>query len=137
MKRLAITLALCTAVLGITAASASAKITFFESPSGNIGCAIAGKFVRCDIQNHSWPTPATPSWCDVDYGEGVQLGKHGRGSYVCAGDTVFTPHAEVLGYGERIKAKRLRCASKQKGMRCVNRQTKHGFFLSKDEVRLF
>jgi hypothetical protein len=138
MKRLAISLVLGAAALAILAPSASAKYTFFESPSGNIGCVINGGGVRCDIQHHSWPTPPKPASCDVDYGEGVAVGKRDvPANFVCAGDTVFDPDAEVLRYGERIRIKRFRCASKQKGMRCVNRDNKHGFFLSSQDVRLF
>jgi hypothetical protein len=139
MKRLAISLSACVALAVATAPAASAKFTFFQTPSKNIGCVISGKLgARCDIKQHSWSTPPAPPSClDLDYGEGAEVGRHGRGGYVCAGDTVFSPSAEVLGYGERISAKVFRCASKQKGMRCVNRATKHGFFISRSEVRLF
>jgi hypothetical protein len=139
MKRLAISLLACAALAAVTAPAASAKFTFFETPSGNIGCVISGKLgARCDIQRHSWPTPPPPPSCmDLDYGNGVEVGKHGRGRYVCAGDSVFSPAADVLPYGERISAKRIRCASKRKGVRCVNRASDHGFFISRVEVRLF
>ncbi len=53
------------------------------------------------------------------------------------GDTVFSPADPVLGYGDKIKKKRFKCASKQKGMRCVNKRNGHGFFISREEVRLF
>jgi hypothetical protein len=139
MKRFAIPLLLATVVLAVLAPSASAKskFKFFESPSGNIGCVIFGGGVRCDIRNHQWPTPPKPPSCDVDYGQGVSVGRHNKAGFVCAGDTTFDPGARVLGYGERIRVKRFRCASKQKGMRCVNRRNGHGFFLSAQDVRLF
>ena len=138
MKRLAISTVLAATALALIAPGApAAKFKFFQSPSGNIGCVISGGGVRCDIQDHSWPTPPKPASCDVDYGNGVQVGKHKRGSYVCAGDSVFSPDVRVLGYGEKISKKRFRCASKQKGMRCVNRRNGHGFFLSEQNVRLF
>jgi hypothetical protein len=137
MKRLAISLLACAALAAAAAPTASAKFTFLQTPSGNIGCAIGGKGVRCDIKEHTWPTPPAPPSCDLDYGFGVQIGKHGRGSYVCAGDTVLDPNADVLPYGERISAKRFRCASKSKGVRCVNRDNDHGFFISRSDVRLF
>jgi hypothetical protein len=138
MKRLAIALLACAALAAAMTPTASAKFTFFKTPSGNIGCAISGKGARCDIRQHSWPTPPAPPSCmDLDYGFGVALGKHGPGGYVCAGDTVLEPGADVLPYGERIVAKRFRCASKQKGVRCVNRANGHGFFISRDDVRLF
>ena len=138
MKRLATALIVAAAALAVTASTASAKFEFFETPSGNIGCVISGKGARCDIQNHSWPTPAPPPSCmDLDYGNGVEIAKKGRGRYVCAGDTVFSPNARVLGYGDRISKKRFRCASKTKGVRCVNRRNGHGFFISSGDVRLF
>ena len=37
--------------------------------------------------------------------------------------------AAILAAGERLKA--------EKGVRCVNTKNKHGFFLSRDSVRLF
>jgi hypothetical protein len=138
MGRLAISLLACAALAAATPPAALAKFTFFETPSGNVGCVINGKGARCDIQDHAWSTPPTPPSCvDLDYGNGVEVGKHGRGRYVCAGDSVFSPNADVLPYGERISAKRIRCASKRKGVRCVNLASDHGFFISRSEVRLF
>jgi hypothetical protein len=138
VKRRATALVLSAAALAATAPSAAAKVQFFQTPSGNIGCVIFGQGARCDIRKHSWPTPPPPPSCmDVDYGFGVEIGKRGRGDYVCAGDSVFSPNSPVLHYGDRITRKRFRCASKQKGMRCVNRRNQHGFFLSREDVRLF
>jgi hypothetical protein len=126
------------AVLAVAVTPAqAAKFKFFQSPSGNIGCVITKQAVRCDIREHTWPTPPRPPDCDVDYGGGVQVGRNDAGSYVCAGDTALDPSSDVLGYGDRISKGVIRCASKPKGMRCVNIDTKHGFFLSRDVVRLF
>ncbi len=137
-RRLAFTLVLAAlALLAVTVPAQAAKFKFFQSPSGNIGCVIAKQGVRCDIREHTWPTPPKPASCDVDYGGGVQVGRSGDGSFVCAGDTALDSSADVLGYGDRIKKGKFRCASKSKGMRCVNRKSKHGFFLSRTSVRLF
>ena len=137
-RRLVITLVLTALAMGVAVApSQAAKFKFFQSPSGNIGCVITKQAARCDIRSHTWPTPPRPPGCDVDYGNGVQVGRDDAGSYVCAGDTAFDPAADVLGYGDRISKGSIRCASKTKGMRCVNVQTKHGFVLSRDAVRLF
>lgn len=137
MKRLAISLVIGAAALSVVAPSASAKFKFFQTPSGNIACAMGGGGVRCDIQEHSWNPPPKPSSCDVDWGNGVQVGRKDKASFVCAGDTVFSPNNPVLGYGERQIKNRVRCTSKQKGVRCVNTKSQHGFFLSRDDVRLF
>ena len=124
--------------LAVTASASAFSAKEFQSPSGNIGCVIVnGKSVRCDIREHSWPTPPRPADCDVDYGQGVAVDGHGRASYVCAGDTVLDPSSPTLGYGDRISKGPFRCASKTKGMRCVNLDTKDGFFLSRDTVHLF
>jgi hypothetical protein len=139
MKRGALLILAVAVVFAASAASASAfaRSFPFQSPSGNIGCYISKKAVRCDIRAHSWPTPPKPPTCDVDYGGGVAVGQHGVATFICAGDTALDPSSDVLGYGDRISKGNIRCASKTKGMRCVNLDTKHGFFLSRDVVRLF
>jgi hypothetical protein len=138
MKRLAFAIALAAAALVLFAPGASAaKFKFFQTPSGNIACAMGGGVVRCDILQHSFVAPPKPADCDVDWGNGVAVARKGPGDFVCAGDTVFAPENPVLGYGERQVKNRFRCTSKQKGVRCVNTKSRHGFFLSRDEVRLF
>ena len=138
MKRFAITLAIAAAALALTVPGASAaKFKFFKTPSGNIGCVMGGGAVRCDIKQKSWEAPPKPAWCDVDWGFGVAVGRKHKANYVCAGDTVFDPGEPTLGYGERQVKNRFRCTSKQKGIRCVNTKNKHGFFMSREQVRLF
>ncbi|MDX6583653.1 MAG: hypothetical protein QOI10_2837 [Solirubrobacterales bacterium] len=137
MKRLAISLVIGAAALALLAPSASARFKFFQTPSGNIACAMGGGGVRCDIQEHSWTPPPRPSFCDVDWGGGVQVGRNDPGSFVCAGDTVFSPNNAVLGYGEKAFKNRFTCSSKPKGVRCKNHKSGHGFFLSRESVRLF
>ncbi len=118
--------------------SASAKVKFFQSPSGNIGCVVGGGLARCDIVEHTWSPPPAPASCvDIDYGNGVQvIGGH-PGEYTCSSDTVFSPSAPVVDYGDKITKNRFTCTSKMSGMRCANRNSGHGFFLSRNAVRLF
>jgi hypothetical protein len=138
MKRALLATLVATAALAILAPAASARVKFFQSPSGNIGCVVGGGLARCDILEHSWTPPPKPSSCiDLDYGNGVQvIGGH-PGEYTCAGDTVFSPSAPVVDYGDKITKNRFTCTSKTTGMRCANRNSGHGFFLSRDDVRLF
>jgi hypothetical protein len=106
-------------------------ITFFESPSHNIGCALsAGSGVRCDIREHTWKAPPKPKWCDVDWGSGLEVGRRGHGHLVCAGDTVF-------GYGRSLQRGRFRCVSRRNGMRCVNLRNDHGFKLARRKASWF
>src|SRR3954466_16210280 len=107
MKRAIFVSVLAAAALAMIPSAASARVKFFESPSGNIGCVIGGGLARCDIQRHAWTPPPPPSSClDLDYGNGAEvIGGH-PGEYTCAGDTVFTPSARVLQYGEKITKNR-------------------------------
>lgn len=137
MRRLLLLGLLVAATMAVLAPSASARVKFFQSPSGNIACVVGGGLARCDILEHSWPTPPKPPGCQADYGNGVAvIGGH-PGQYTCAGDSVFSPSAPVLEYGDKITKNRFTCKSKTTGMRCSNRNSGHGFFLSRTEVRLF
>jgi hypothetical protein len=138
MKRALLVTSVVALALAVFVPSASARVKFFQSPSGNIGCVIGGGIARCDIQAHSWTAPPKPSSCiDLDYGNGVEVVGGHPGEYTCAGDTVFSPSAQVLQYGDKITKNRFTCTSKTSGMRCANRNSGHGFFISRDTVRLF
>jgi hypothetical protein len=130
-----LTAVLCASAL--VAAGAAQALVMFESPSSNIGCALSKRDgVRCDIGQKDWKAPPKPSWCDVDWGGGVQVGRRKRASYVCAGDTVMGGD-RTLAYGTSIRRGRFECFSRRTGMRCVNHRTHHGFKLSRQRVSLF
>jgi hypothetical protein len=111
----------------------------FKSPSGNIGCTIIGGGARCDIRQRSWSPPPRPASCpnEVDFGQGLNVGRHGRGRLVCAGDTAMDPRAPALRYGTDTLVGRFRCASRTSGMTCTNIRTRHGFFISIQRYRAF
>lgn len=109
----------------------------FQSPSHNIGCEIVKHFVRCDIKSRDWSPPPPPKSCPLDYGQGLEVGRHGKGDFVCAGDTALDPQAKVLGYGHSIRVGPMGCASKTAGMTCKNHATGHGFFISAQSYRRF
>jgi hypothetical protein len=145
--RLALTaLAAVTLLLAAGAASASASasgaarqgsFTQFQSPSGNIGCVIGRQGgARCDIRNRNWRPPPKPASCMLDWGFGLTVDRRGRGTFVCAGDTVLG-QGRKLAYGKAIRRGRFRCVSRQSGMRCVNRRNGHGFALSRQRARRF
>jgi hypothetical protein len=109
----------------------------FQSPSANIGCEITKHLVRCDIKHRDWNPPPKPSSCDLDWGQGLEVDRHHKGHFVCAGDTALNPKAKKLGYGHVIRDGIIRCKSKTTGMVCTNVKTKHGFKLSKESYRRF
>ena len=134
-RRLMISCALVLAALAV-AVPATASLVGFQSPSGNIGCYMDGKGVRCDIVKRAWTPPPKPPSCELDWGQGVFVGRHGKAAFVCAGDTAINEE-RVLGYGESISRGRFRCVSKETKVKCVNERSEHGFKLSKQRVRLF
>jgi hypothetical protein len=122
----------------VLAAGASQAMAFkgFETPSHNIGCILTEQGARCDIRKHSWPSPKRPKSCEFDYGGSLFIGVKGRGEYGCVSDSAM--HAgPVLHYGETLRKSRFACTSEEAGVRCVNRRNGHGFFLSRQLVRLF
>ena len=131
-------IAVVTASLAV-AGSARAAIVSFQSPSKNIGCVLFSQHarwsVRCDVAQHSWPTPKRPRSCRLDYGNGVQL-FNGRAHYVCAGDTALG-QGPVLAYGHSIARGVLRCTSTEAGVSCVNTRHHHGFSVSRETVHLY
>jgi hypothetical protein len=133
VKRAAL-LALIVAALAPATASAF-QLRIFHIPGGNIGCSLIygsgsyGGGARCDIANHSWKSPPKPKWCDVDYGNGLNVGAHRKAQFVCAGDTVLH-QGKVLPVGEVVKLGPYKCKSLSGGVRCVNRDSGHGFTLS-------
>jgi len=134
-RRALLIVALAAILLGAAATGASAY-KGFESPSHNIGCVLYDDGARCDIIHHSWPLPKKPKSCEFDYGGSVFIGDRGRGEYGCVSDSAFGI-GWVLSYGESMRKGRFVCTSEEAGVRCVNRRNGHGFFLSRQRVRLF
>jgi hypothetical protein len=125
-----------TALILAVGTSQAAATKGFETPSRNIGCVLFAQGARCDIAKHSWPLPKRPKSCEFDYGGSLFIGAKGRGEYGCVSDSAM--HAgPVLPYGGSIRKGRFSCTSEEAGVRCVNRRNGHGFFLSRQHVRLF
>ncbi len=112
------------------------RLILFGSPSHNIGCAMDSTSVRCDIAEHDWVAPPKPKRCDLDWGNGLAVGRAGKASFVCAGDTTLH-QGHVLAYGRSKHLGTVGCTSLRNGMRCVNHKTGHGFLLSRAKARRF
>jgi hypothetical protein len=107
------------------------EITGFTSPTGNIGCYIDKKTVRCDIDQRDWQPPQAPSSCRLDYGQGISMNAGGSPAFVCAGDTALGG-GKPLAYGQSIGAGLLRCESEESGMSCTDAESGRGFTISKE-----
>jgi hypothetical protein len=113
--------------------------TAFQSPSGNIGCMIVAGSARCDIVKRAWSPPPHPASCpsEVDFGQGLEVGRSGVGRFVCAGDTARDPSAAKLPYGTASQAGGFVCVSRSDGMTCTSAADGHGFFISIQGYRIF
>ena len=112
------------------------ELTGFTSPSGNIGCVIDPKSVRCDIRDRDWQPPKSPPGCQLDYGQGISLDAGSTPDFVCAGDTTLESGSE-LPYGRSIGAGLLRCQSEESGVTCTDSESGRGFTISKQDYDLF
>lgn len=131
------------AFLLVPAQSSAFQLKLFHTPNGNIGCAMIfgkgsrGGGARCDIAKHSWQAPPKPKSCELDYGGGLNVGPHRKAEFFCAGDTTLH-QGHVLQVGGVEKLGPYRCKLLTSRMvRCVNRDTHHGYRLSPHLARLF
>ena len=111
----------------------------FQSPSGNIHCAIfAGEDAqaRCDIQDFTPSFTRRPADCDLDWGYAFVVGPYGRAGVACAGDTVIDDAARVLQYGREVSLDGMTCTSLITGMVCLN-EDGYGFQIAKRKQELF
>jgi hypothetical protein len=104
-------------------------------PSNNIGCIFGDGTVRCDISGKTWTPPPQPADCELDWGNGLEVGD-GEATVVCAGDTALGG-PDVLEYGLSAQRGDLRCDAEETGITCTNVKTMHGFELNREAFRLF
>ena len=133
----AIVLALAAMLVSAAPAPAASTLRFFHSPSRNIDCVLTSDSARCDIRSRTFRAPKRPSFCDLEWGSVLSVGKTSRrGSFACVGDTARDPRSPVLAYGKSLRVGSMRCVSRTDGMRCNNRRG-HGFLLGRAAYRLF
>jgi hypothetical protein len=123
-----------------TITTPSTHLSMFESPSRNIGCMVVAGTARCDIRHRQWSPPPRPANCpsEVDFGQGVAVGRSGPGQLVCAGDTALDPSAPTLAYGSQTAVRPFTCqSSATAGVTCRNGDTGHGFSISIQSYRVF
>ena len=126
-----------TAAPTTTSAPVVRTLTEFRSPTGNIICLLdPDRGVDCEVLEHNFsPPPREPS-CDLDWGDRFYVGPVGAG-FVCYGDTLRDASRTVLAYGEITRVGAYECASSRDGVRCLNREHRKGFEVSRARYELF
>ena len=139
MRRALLATVIAAAALAASASSAMA-LTQFATPSRNIGCIGDRTEVRCDIHTTSAKPPTKrPKSCDGEWGDAFSVRPRGRGTGVCHGDTALPVPGQkvrILKYGTSIRFGTLVCTSRTSGLTCHNAGN-HGFFMSREKLRLF
>jgi hypothetical protein len=139
MRRAILTTALAGAALAASASSALA-LTQFATPSRNIGCIGDRTEVRCDIRTTTAKPPVKkPKSCRFDWGDAFSVRPKGKGTMVCHGDTVLpdpNKKVRILRYGTSIRLGSIVCTSRKVGLTCHN-PGDHGFFMSREKLRIF
>jgi hypothetical protein len=120
-------LAVFLALLALPAATATAKVRWFHSPSGNIQCEVASHDARGNYAYCQTFEPAASVKLDL---RGHSRLCRGMG---CLGDG--PENAFTLAYGRSVTVGAFRCSSSTAGMRCV--VGRHGFAISRAGVRRF
>jgi hypothetical protein len=121
-----------------SAAGSSGKqiLPGFRTPSGNIGCYVAGK-LYCEIR-HADYAARLQARCDLDW-HGFKLGAKTKAASFCSGDQPYNPNTQrpshrTLPYGETFHHGAFTCTSRVTGVTCRGR-TGHGLFISRQAYR--
>jgi hypothetical protein len=137
----------------LSADAQAGKVVHFTSPSGNIDCFLSsdkefGRFAQCFVQDDNWKRhKAKPASCDLDWSPTeVSVSRGGKvrvgacrgdvGPLCYPGDKIFP--CSTLGYGESVKAGKIRCTSTRRGITCRTTDgDHHGFRVARSGLKTF
>jgi hypothetical protein len=111
----------------------------FQSPSGNIRCAMftygaGGHTVRCEVAAHDW-TATQPDGCLMNWGDRVAMEEGSAAVFGCYGQEMPAP-THTLAYGQIQTLGSLSCDSEAIGITCIDTNTGHYFSVSRETVHL-
>ncbi len=112
----------------------------FQSPSGNIDCAMGSMngstFAMCEIRDHTWAAPPRPTPCMGGFGDRIDLTQGSAPTMACHTDTVKGTGYPTLQYGQTRSVDSITCDSEPSGIRCTDTSTGHYFLLARDNYEL-
>ena len=110
----------------------------FRTPSRNISCGLTSTRVLCDVTRYSFPTPARPRTCQLNYGPSwVDLGAKRVTRGLCLSGPPFPPISRVLPYGSRLRAGAFACRSEPEFLACADLRTGRGFAVNRTTLRVY
>jgi hypothetical protein len=130
------------ATIGV-AATANAGTGSFQSPSGNIFCAIGVGGVTCEIADHTYVLPPSP--CEHSaWGRRFHMEQGSAPVIQCHNDTIRpsysspgpNPDVPILDYGHPQLAGLFTCDSEPSGLTCTDSSSGHLFRVSRESYQL-
>jgi hypothetical protein len=113
----------------------------FVTPSGNIYCALRmpGIPTGCELNQGTIKDPDACPGNPVSEFVGRVEFHRGRAVPICNTDTIRTPGAKTLKYGDiaHIPGWHYACLSEEIGVTCINENKTEGFFLHRGEYVIF
>jgi len=110
----------------------------FSSPSGNLVCLMTTTSVRCAATEFEYEPPPPPPGCSIPgWGHVVGIDTSGVGEFICADNAPANPDSPALPYGKGALVEPFACLSTERGIRCANRDTRHGFQIAREQVQVF
>jgi len=125
----------------LTAGPASADVFGFETPSGNVQCAVVMSRLTAEVsctihQRYGPPARIRPSDCQGYWGYEFYLRDRGPAELICGSWPRRVQTLEVADYGITAAFHDITCLSEEAGLQCIN-SAGHGFFLSRDRQFAF
>lgn len=115
-------------------------LEFFQTPSGNIACAIGPMpqtaFAGCEIRERVFSLPPRPEPCMGAWGKRFNLHQGAAAQMVCNSDTILAATYPVLEYGQSRSFNPITCESQETGITCTDTRSGHFFRLSRDSYEL-
>ena len=111
----------------------------FQSPSGNIQCTIyigtdGLSNANCAVAKHDW-VATQPANCHLDWGKRVDLEAGSPAKFGCYGQEMPAP-THTLEYGQIQRVGSISCSSETVGIMCIDNDSGHYFFISRETVDL-
>ena len=115
-------------------------LEFFQTPSGNIGCAVgpmdSSAFAGCEIREHSYAVPPRPSQCMGSWGSRISMRQGVAPEMTCHSDTILGTGYPALNYGQSRSFTSITCESEESGITCTDNRSGHYFRLARDNYEL-
>src|SRR5262249_48796116 len=134
-KLVALPVIAAVAALPLAATARAGSYEHFQSPSGNIVCAMirfdVKAYASCEIGGPNWVAPPRPAVCEGAWGNRIELSQDSAPQFVCGSDSLRGGDIATLNYGSTWPVNPITCDSEINGITCTDTGTGHFFRISR------